>query len=411
MKHLLFCSSTILKKSIPMFKTRILLSLSSLIIAAVLYKINQADAAKFFLTTQLVQMFVVASSRFFIGINIKSSSDEIDVMLKNYANLLITSILWGLILTAILFSFLIFYKNDSEIITMVQILAIGIIPISIYSLNCTILETIQKSYYTFFLNIIAVGIHIIFIFVFYAMLNNILLALTWALTASRVILALLSTASLFKYIKIIPINFAYMKSVISIGAHQSLSAMFNVSLMVLLIWFLAELLLVEEMAKLSLYFSVLNFIIITGSAAVTAITVNNELTKEIYLGISLMVISAYSLLYAILSPAISLLMFGEISYFGHIILCMLVVYFNLFSSSLVNRIRYINDLSKVAYLFNIPVVITLLTSFYFNISTALEIVLMFLFGEALVFLITFICYKKSLLTVTHYVTNNVLTED
>ncbi len=103
-------------------------------------------------------------------------------------------------------------------------------------------------------------------------------------------------------------------------------------------------------------------------------------------------------------------MFGELIYWGHIIICVLVVSFNLFSSTLVNRIRFINNQAKVAYLFNLPVVITLSACYFLNISTAIDVVFLFLFGECLVFFITFICYKKTLLTLVSLKNKTVTAE-
>ncbi|WP_370931310.1 hypothetical protein [Bartonella sp. DGB1] len=394
--NLSYSARDILKKSVPMLNSRLSFSLLALFISAFVYKTDIISAGYLLVAGQLVQVFVVASSRFFVGINIKSNPNDIKIMLKNYLNILAFAIIWGIILTILLYIVSPFYTQDLITLKTINFLAFGIIPLSIYGCNCTVLETIQKARYVFIINIITSAINVALIFIFYTMVNDALLSIVWSLTISRIIAAFLSILPLIKYIEYLKLNFSYFKGFISIGINESFNSIISVGLMTILIWLLSGTMIESEIAKLYLYFNILNFIQVTAMAIVTSITVNYINNEKKFLAISTISIFIYICFYISFSPLISWIIFSDITYFWNVIICVLTVLLYLLAKNISNRIRYIKNNSKIAYISNISVGIVLLFVMLFNIHTAANILMLFLSGEAVSFLICLFFYQRYL---------------
>ncbi|AWK40488.1 hypothetical protein GPY51_20805 [Photorhabdus laumondii subsp. laumondii] len=399
-KKLYIFDKGIILPSITMFKSRMLNMAMQLIITALIYQLSTDDAGFFLLSSQLVQIFVVASCTFFIGINIKSDIKNKNYTYENYTWLLITGTVIGLLITLISVVSIHYYSDHTVTKKIAWILSIGIIPLCIYSVNCAILESTKQERYMVKVNSFSILTNVFALIALYLFTGDLIFSIALAISISRAYMAISSSIPLIKFIKWKKVDLPYIKDIVNIGINEALTSTSLVILMSILIRFVSTLISNIELSKLFVYMGVMNYLFVTGFSAVISLAANYRSDENNFLNIAIGTNLFYLIIFSTVSPLISLMVFNTLTETIDIITCALVIFFDLISVSIINRIRSKSPNSKSVYLKVIPITTILVVTSTLISPTSFEILLIFVCSNILYTLISLIWYslwkKKSL---------------
>lgn len=266
-----------------MFKSRVLIMAMQLITVVLIYQFSNIDSGFFLLSTQFIQVFVVASHTFFIGINIKSEISNKKSTYNNYSWLLIISLIIGTLMTLMLLTSIHFYSNHEKTLSIVMTLSLGILPLCVYSVNCGVLESTNNEKYMIKVNLCSILVEVVSLIFLYLITHNLIFSIALSISITRMYMAIHSSIPLIKYLCLKRLNLNYIKDILCIGLYESITSASLVILMSVLIKHVSTLFYNNELSKFSVYMGIMNFLFVTGFSAVISLATNYNKDENFFL--------------------------------------------------------------------------------------------------------------------------------
>ena len=254
-----------------------------LITVVLIYQFSNIDSGFFLLSTQFIQVFVVASHTFFIGINIKSEISNKKSTYNNYSWLLIISLIIGTLMTLMLLTSIHFYSNHEKTLSIVMTLSLGILPLCVYSVNCGVLESTNNEKYMIKVNLCSILVEVVSLIFLYLITHNLIFSIALSISITRMYMAIHSSIPLIKYLCLKRLNLNYIKDILCIGLYESITSASLVILMSVLIKHVSTLFYNNELSKFSVYMGIMNFLFVTGFSAVISLATNYNKDENFFL--------------------------------------------------------------------------------------------------------------------------------